>query len=192
MLPSSTLPQPFLADMKPKMLAGTNLARTLTSSGVDWVLVDCEHGNIADSQMHEAVTAIAAQSVSPLVRIPANQDWMVKRVLDAGAHGVMVPLLETAEEARQLVRNAKFPPRGRRGFGSPFPMQTFKDVNSAGQYLQEANDALLTIVQIETKQALANVDEIAAVDGIDCLFVGPFDLGINVRGMTSMINHGRG
>lgn len=78
------------------------------------------------------------------------------------------------------MRSAKFPPQGIRGFGSPFPMERFHPDLGAGDYLQQANDALLTIVQIETKEALENVDEIAAVPGIDVLFVGPFDLGNNV------------
>ena len=100
--------------------------------------------------------------------------------LDAGAHGVLVPLLYTADDAKKLVMSAKFPPQGQRGFGSPFPMASFSADLGAGDYLQQANDALLTIVQIETKEAVDNVDEIAATDGVDCLFVGPFDLGNNI------------
>lgn len=90
---------------------------------------------------------------------------------------IVVPLLRTVEEARQLVQSAKFPPLGRRGFGSPIAPERFNPVPSFTEYLQQANDALLTIVQIETKEALECVDEIAAVEGIDVLFVGPFDLG---------------
>ena len=84
---------------------------------------------------------------------------MVKRALDSGAHGIVVPLLYTAEDARKLVQAAKFPPQGQRGFGGPFSMGMF-DVQggmSGLQYLQQANEALLTIVQIETKEALENV-----------------------------------
>jgi len=145
--------------------------------------------------MHEAVPAIAACGVSPIVRIADNQGFLVKSklpelivlqrlirigALDAGAHGVLIPLLYTAEDAKKLVLSAKFPPQGQRGFGSPFPMATFSAELGASDYLQQANDALLTIVQIETKEAIENLDEIAAVDGIDCLFVGPFDLGNNI------------
>jgi len=130
--------------------------------------------------MHNAVPTIAACGVSPIVRIPDNQGWMVKRALDAGAHGVLVPLLYTVEDAKRLVVSAKFPPQGQRGFGSPFPQERFDPSLGATDYLQQANDALLTIVQIETKEALENVDAIAAVPGIDILFVGPFDLGNNI------------
>ncbi|KAK6842676.1 HpcH/HpaI aldolase/citrate lyase family protein [Apiospora arundinis] len=134
---------------------GANISRTLArSAGIDWVMVDCEHGNIDDAAMHDAVPAIAGCGVSPLVRLPDMQGWMIKRALDAGAHGILIPLLRTAEEARQIVRAAKFPPT--------------------------ANESLLTMVQIETKEALDAVEEIAAVPGIDLLFVGPFDLGNNI------------
>lgn len=97
--------------------------------------------------------------------------------MDAGAHGVLVPLLYTVEDAERLVLAAKFPPQGKRGFGSPFPMERFHPSLGSSEYLSQANDALLTIVQIETQEALNSVDAIAAVPGIDVLFVGPFDLG---------------
>ena len=126
---------------------------------MDWICVDCEHGNIADQEMHESVAAIASCGVSPIVRVPDNQGWMVKRALDCGAHGIIVPLIYTADDVKKLVQSAKFPPIGQRGFGSPFSMGMF-DVQGAMtglQYLQQANEALVTIVQIETKEALENV-----------------------------------
>lgn len=165
------------------MLPGTHLARTLASTGANWVCIDCEHGQLSDSHMHDSVVAISGiPSCSPIIRIPAAQPWMVKRAVDAGAHAIMVPLLQTAAEAKDFVRATKFPPRGMRGFGSPFPMGAFKTEKEmdAVQYLQEANDAIVTIVQIETREALANIKEIAAVEGVDVLFVGPFDLGNNI------------
>ena len=114
---------------------------------------------ITDAQMHESVAAIASCGVSPIVRIPDNQGWMVKRALDSGAHGIVVPLLYTADDARKLVQSAKFPPVGQRGYGSPFSMGMF-DVQggmSGLQYLQQSNESLVTIVQIETREAFENV-----------------------------------
>ncbi|KAF2234834.1 2,4-dihydroxyhept-2-ene-1,7-dioic acid aldolase [Viridothelium virens] len=173
-----------------QMLPGRNVSRALASSGLDWICVDCEHGNVDDAAMHEAVAAIASTGTSPLVRIPGAEGWMVKRALDSGAHGVVVPLLQTAAEVTQLVRSAKFPPRGVRGFGSPFPMGAFSAAAAASssdvaalsqsEYLAQANEALLTIIQIETAEALGAVDEIAEINGVDVLFVGPYDLGINI------------
>ena len=182
-----------------QMLPGGNLSRVIARAGFDWVCVDCEHGNVAgivpplqpqaisnirtlDHQMHESVAAIASCGASPLVRIPANEGWMVKRALDSGAHGIVVPLLYTADDARALVQSAKFPPVGRRGYGSPFTMGSFAIEGdlSGLEYLQNANESLLTIVQIETKEAFQNLDEIAKVEGIDVLFIGPWDLGNNL------------
>ena len=99
--------------------------------------------------------------------------------LDAGAHGVVVPLIYTVDDAKRLVAFTKFPPEGQRGFGSPFSVQSFKD-EPLTEYLQKANSTLLTIVQIETKSAYENVREIAAIPGVDCLLIGPFDLGNNL------------
>ncbi|KAJ6445681.1 zinc-binding protein [Purpureocillium lavendulum] len=152
-----------------QMLPGANVSRLLARSGVDWVMVDCEHGNMDDGAMHDAVPAIAALGVSPLVRIPDLQSWMV-----------LVPLLRTVEQAKELVQAAKFPPMGRRGFGSPLSAERFSPMPSFTEYLQQANDALLTMVQIETREALDVVEDIAAVDGIDVLFIGPFDLGNSI------------
>ncbi|KAK0383156.1 hypothetical protein NLU13_9069 [Sarocladium strictum] len=161
-----------------QMIPGANVSRCLARAGADWVCVDCEHGNMDDAAMHDAVPAIVAAGVSPLVRIAGMESWMVKRALDCGAHGIVVPLIRSAEEARALVQAAKFPPWGRRGFGSPYSPASFGI--SSTEYLQQANHSLLTIVQIETKEALETVDEIAAVEGIDALFIGPVDLGNNI------------
>ncbi|KAF3043400.1 hypothetical protein E8E12_004912 [Didymella heteroderae] len=162
-----------------QMLPGTNHSRAIARSGVDWVCIDCEHGNIDDGAMHEAVIAIAREGVSPIVRIPANEAWMVKRALDAGAHGIIVPLIYTVDDAKRLVSSAKFPPEGSRGFGSPFSPHAFSG-EALTDYLQNANSSLQTIVQIETKSALESVREIAAIPGVDCLLIGPFDLGNNI------------
>ncbi|KAJ5992190.1 hypothetical protein N7451_007914 [Penicillium sp. IBT 35674x] len=163
-----------------QMLPGSNLSRTLARAGYDWVLVDCEHGNIDDAAMHEAIPAITSYGSSPIVRVPDFQSWMIKRALDAGAHGVLAPLVRTVEDAKAFVEAGRFPPQGRRGFGSPFPMDRFGPNVTATQYLKEANENILLSVQIETQEALEAVDEIAAIDGLDLLFVGPFDLGNNI------------
>ncbi|KAK4507076.1 hypothetical protein PRZ48_000810 [Zasmidium cellare] len=106
--------------------------------------------------------------------------------LDSGAHGIMVPLLKTVAEAEAVVKAAKFPSLGQRGWGSPFPVYGFpRSVNplvypSSAEYMQNANSSLVTAIQIETKEALDVVDELAVIPGIDVLFVGPFDLGSNL------------
>ncbi|KAI9827493.1 MAG: hypothetical protein M1832_004843 [Thelocarpon impressellum] len=122
-------------------LPGVSHARTMAGCGFDWVCVDTEHGNIDDGAMHDAVSAIAACGVSPLVRVPANEGWMVKRALDAGAHGIIVPLLYTADDARKLIASAKFPPHGNRGYGSPFSPAIF-GLSSGTDYRQQARDRM--------------------------------------------------
>ncbi|KAK3301097.1 Pyruvate/Phosphoenolpyruvate kinase-like domain-containing protein [Chaetomium fimeti] len=183
MLRSNRLKQVFDEGKRPawgfwQVLPGANMSRLLARSGVDWVIVDCEHGNIDDGAMHDAVPAIAAEGVSPIVRLPDTQPWMVKRALDTGAHGILVPLIRTVEEVKNLVAAAKFPPQGQRGFGSPLAIQTFGSGLSPTEYLQQANDSLLTMVQIETREALEAVEEIAPL--VDVVFVGPFDLGNSI------------
>ncbi|KZF22257.1 HpcH/HpaI aldolase/citrate lyase family protein [Xylona heveae TC161] len=160
-------------------LPGTNHSRALARSGFDWILVDMEHGNIDDGVMHESVAAIAACGASPIVRVAGNESWMVKRALDAGAHGVVIPLLCTVQDVRKAVSFTKYPPRGVRGFGPTFASQSFGNIPMM-EYLKQADEGILTVVQIETKEALADVDEIAKVPGLDVLFAGPFDLGINI------------
>jgi len=156
------------------------------------VIVDTEHGDIADAAMHVSVGAIAAQGVSPIIRIPAPENWLVKRALDSGAHGLLCPMMSTAEEARAFVSYTKFPVplakrvpgviSGVRGVGSPFAPAAFRQ--SQPEYTATANDNIFIAVQIETVEGLNNCEEIAKVDGIDMLFVGPNDLASSM-GYTS-------
>jgi len=174
---------------------GSNISRILARTpGVEWICIDCEHGNLSDDAMHESVAAVAACGVSPIVRIPEGQHWMIKRALDAGAHGIIVPLLETVQDAKNIAKYSKFPPQGNRGLGGALAMEKFtcgQDVSevSMADYYRDANDAILVCVQIETKSALACVDEIAAVEGIDVLLFGPNDLG-NQLGHPMVLNNG--
>ncbi|KAK3623596.1 hypothetical protein LTR22_024324 [Elasticomyces elasticus] len=159
-----------------QMLPGANLSRTIARTpNLDWICVDCEHGNISDD-----IAAIAACGVSPIVRVPEGQHWMIKRALDAGAHGIMVPLIRTVADAQNVASYSKFPPNGTRGLGSPFSMEKFHPELTQVQYFQQSNSATLVVLQIETREALENVEAIAAVEGVDCLLVGPHDLGNSI------------
>ncbi|KAF4466035.1 aldolase citrate lyase family [Fusarium albosuccineum] len=159
-------------------LPGYTLARTIAPLGEDWVLIDCEHGNIDDHNMYLQIGAISSSGVSPIVRVPASEPWMIKRALDAGAHAIMVPMCETKEQAEQIVQSAKYPsqhyPDAFRGTGAMFAPAAF---NLSGRdYLLKANDNVMICVQIESRKAVENVKEIASVEGIDMLFIGPNDL----------------
>jgi len=155
-------------------------------AGLDWVVVDTEH-SLGD---HQALVSILQATrigkVSPIVRVIVNEPQYFKKALDLGAAGVMVPQINTAEEAKQAVRYAKYPPEGIRGLargnwagGFGYEIET---------YLAEANCQGVVVIQIETRSALDHVEEIAAVDGVDALFIGPADLSCNL-GIPCDLDH---
>ncbi|RPA77078.1 Phosphoenolpyruvate/pyruvate domain-containing protein [Ascobolus immersus RN42] len=164
-------------------LPGAHLSHTLSRStpNLAWILLDMEHGHISDDAMHASILALAPTNVSSFVRVVEGSTANIKRAYDAGAHGVMVPLVESKSDAERAVRAAKFPRPGTKGGGGGRrgAHERFGLKNGV-EYLQQANDSLVLIVQIETREALEHVDEIAAVEGIDILFAGPFDLGNNI------------
>jgi len=153
-------------------LAATMAAEVAAASGVDWVLVDLEHGAGGEEQVSPTVVATGAYGVPTLVRIEAAERIRIGRALDAGVAGIMVPRLESAAEVEKVVRHFSYPPLGDRGVAS---------YNRAARWGLDP-EALLpvkmaaTIIQIETLGALAEVDQIANIDGVDLLFVGPLDL----------------
>jgi 2-keto-3-deoxy-L-rhamnonate aldolase RhmA len=169
--------------LKRELLCGTflNLGSSLTAeiaghAGFDWVLIDLEHGAGDRSEMLLQLQAIASTPAVPLVRIPWNDPVIFKRILDLGTSGIMVPFIQTAEEARKAVAAMRYPPDGIRGvavmnracgFGADFT-----------EYFKTANSKLLTLLQIESPTAVENIDAIAAVDGADVLFIGPMDLSV--------------
>lgn len=171
-------------------IPNTFLARTVAQASphLSWMVIDCEHGLIPlVPGAAECVTAIQGAvpngGPSAIVRIPAtgisaSSSWQIKHVLDGGARGVLVPLVSTAEKAREVVADSRFPPIGRRGFGSPFTHGIWGVTGS--EYLESANRDILVMVQIENKEAVDNVHAIAAVEGIDVLFIGPYDLSISL------------
>jgi 4-hydroxy-2-oxoheptanedioate aldolase len=168
-----------------------NLGSSLTAeiagkAGFDWLLVDLEHGM---GDRHDLVTqlqAIEATPSAPVVRIAWNDAVLFKRVLDLGVSGVMVPMVNSAEEARRAAAAMRFPPEGIRGVAR---MNRATDFGPGfGDYFKKANSNLLTIVQIETQAAVGNLDEIAAVEGVDVLFVGPLDLSVSL-GVPGQFDH---
>ncbi|KAL9480223.1 hypothetical protein ACSS6W_005009 [Trichoderma asperelloides] len=156
------------------------MAQIIALTGVDGIIIDCEHGNIGDDSMHNAVAAISALGVSPIIRIRGPAHDIIKRALDTGAHGIMVPQINNAEEARQIVQSSKFPPQGVRGQGSAFP--AIGHGLTTPEYMMSANETILTMIQIETRAGVENVDAIAAVPGVDMVFIGPNDLAQSILG----------
>ncbi|KFZ15987.1 hypothetical protein V501_02467 [Pseudogymnoascus sp. VKM F-4519 (FW-2642)] len=155
-------------------------AQIVALTGLDGIIVDCEHGHIGDDSMHNSVAAISALGVSPIIRIRGPAHDIIKRALDTGAHGIMVPQINNAEEAKQIVASTKFPPQGVRGQGSAFP--SIGHGITTPQYMQSANETVVTMIQIETREGVENVDAICAVPGVDLVFIGPNDLAQSLLG----------
>lgn len=155
-------------------------AQIVALTGLDGIILDCEHGHISDDAMHNSVAAISALGVSPVIRIRGPAHDIIKRALDTGAHGIMVPQINNAEEARQIVQSSKFPPQGVRGQGSAFP--AIGHGLTTPEYMLSADQTLVTMIQIETRAGVENVEEICAVPGVDLVFIGPNDLAQSLLG----------
>ncbi len=158
------------------MLPSPQLAEMLGAMGVDWVLLDCEHGSLSAQDVELMAMAAQASGMTPIARPATRGAGHILQVLDRGVLGVQVPHVVTAEDARAVVQAVKYHPLGRRGLAAGTRAANYDARGSMADYVRAANEATLVAVQIEDEAALANVDEIARVEGVDVLFVGPSDL----------------
>ncbi len=149
-------------------------AEMLSLVGYDFLLIDNEHGPASLSDSVALLHAMAATQTSSVMRVPWNDPVYLKRALDIGVEGVMIPAIETREQAEQAVRACRYPPAGFRG--SAYQVVRAGSYGMAPNYRETAADNLLIILQIESKRAVENIEAIAAVDGIDMLLIGPNDL----------------
>ena len=147
----------------------------LKNAGCEFVIFDMEHGGLSLEQFKTLSIISNSNKIAPFVRIPEIKYNYVARALDLGASGVMVPMVNTPDDAIKIVRSSKYPPQGKRGAGFGFAHDNYIN-QSPLSYIEKANNSLINIIQIETKQGLENVKEIASIDGVDCLWVGHFDL----------------
>lgn len=155
-------------------IASSFTAEILSSAGFDWLMLDMEHGPGDLLTLISQIHAMQGSTSVPLVRTPWNDFVAIKRILDAGAQGVLIPYVNNWTEAEQAVKACKYPLEGIRGVaGSP---RAAGYGQNPGQYLQRANDQILILIAIETPEALANLEEILSVDGLDGVFIGPMDL----------------
>lgn len=161
------------------------IAELLALQGFDFLVFDGEHGTIEPRDCEHLVRAAELRGPAPLVRVPANQPPVILRFLDTGAVGVHVPLVGSAEEAEAAVRAVKYWPRGTRGLAGV--RASSYGSTPVGEYTVQANEATMVVIQVETREAVERVDEIAAVDGVDVVFVGPTDLSqaYGVPGQTA-------
>jgi 4-hydroxy-2-oxoheptanedioate aldolase len=150
-------------------------AEIMAAQGYDSLTVDIQHGALDYADALAMLQAMRASGVVPLVRVPWNEPGIIMKALDAGAYGIICPMVNTRAEAEAFVAAVRYPPRGNRSFGPT------RAVFAAGaDYPARANDEILAFAMIETAEAVENVEAIAATDGLDALYIGPSDLTLGV------------
>lgn len=154
-------------------------ARVLARLGFDWLTVDMEHSAIDWSRAAALCAVVADAGCVPLVRVPEGNHYCIKRALDAGAWGIVVPMVDTPEQARAAIAAAKYPPLGNRSTGGG--MHSLNFAATAGEYYRRANDEILVVLQTESPAGVANAEAIYSLPGCDAIFVGPVDLEAMMR-----------
>jgi 2-keto-3-deoxy-L-rhamnonate aldolase RhmA len=165
----------------------SGIGRICGEAGAEYVVFDMEHTAWSIETIRNLIATTRASSALPFVRVPATEYHLMSRPLDAGAMGLMIPMVETVEQAELIVRSAKYPPDGARGcaFGVSHDDYTGGDVFAK---MKSANDEIFIMAQIETATGLENCEAIAAVEGIDCLWIGHFDLTASM-GIAAQFEH---
>lgn len=154
------------------------VAEICAGSGLDWMLIDMEHAPNGLESVLAQLQAVAAYPVTAVVRVPSNDAVLIKQVLDLGAQNILVPMVSSAAEAQAAVDAVRYPPRGRRGVGSALGRSA--RWNRVDGYLADADGHVSLFVQVETAAAVEAAGDIAAVDGVDGVFVGPSDLAASL------------
>jgi 2-keto-3-deoxy-L-rhamnonate aldolase RhmA len=160
-------------------------ALTLATAGFDFLWIEMEHGPITLESLRAILLATRGATAVPITRVPANEVWLAKRVLDEGSLGVVFPFTSTRELAERAVAACRYPPLGDRGFGPALAMSRYG--MGGPEYVQFANENVLVVVIIERREAIENIESIASVPGIGVLFVGVNDLSysLGVGGRTT-------
>lgn len=153
--------------------------RVLARMGFDWLTLDIEHAAVDWSQASMIFAAVADAGCVPLARVPEGSHHYIKRVLDAGAWGIVVPMVDTVEQAQIAIAAAKYPPIGNRSVGGGMHSMNFQA--SAGEYYEKANDEILVVLQTESPRGVKNAEAIYSLPGCDAIFVGPNDLRFQMR-----------
>lgn len=155
------------------MLPDALATEAVAGLGFDWVCIDMQHGGMDLETAVHMIRAVDLAGVTPVVRVPWNEPGIIGRVLDAGALGLIIPMIEDAADARGAVDAARYPPAGRRSFGP-----TRVGLRDGPGYFADADQRVAVIPMIETRGALDQVDAILAVEGVDAVFIGPYDLSV--------------
>ncbi len=177
----------YLSGMMVFEFFSTGMPAIAASAGADFLMYDMEHTGIGFETLRAQMAACRGLDIAPLVRVPTTEGNTIGQALDIGAHGVMVPMVETTKQARDLVCRAYYPPLGVRGTAFGIAHDDYCE-DAPSQIMKQANQRTLVIAMIETATGLANVEEIAAVDGIDVLWLGHFDLTSSM-GIAGQLDH---
>ena len=159
-------------------LANPYTAEILGGAGYDWLLIDGEHAPNDIPLMMAQLQALKGSSSHPVVRAPIGDTWPLKQILDIGAQTVLVPMIESGDQARAMVRAVRYPPHGIRGVGAALARASA--FNRIPDYLQTANDEICLLLQIESRAGLTALDDIATTEGVDGVFIGPADLAADM------------
>lgn len=160
-------------------LGSPDVAELMAHAGYDWLVIETEHNALEVAEIQHMLRAMNGAHAVPVVRLPSMNQVYIQRALDIGAMGIVVPMVKTAEEARAVVAATRYPPQGTCGFG---PLRASQYSYDFQDYFSRANDHILVVFIIETREAIDNINAIAAVEGVDVLFIGPADLSIAFGG----------
>ena len=155
------------------------------AAGYDFVFIDMEHGNYSMETVADLIRGCKSVGVAPVIRVPHLETHFISRVFDAGAEGIMVPMTSHREQAERIIQFSKYTPLGMRGFGNQTGQTDYKALKTL-DFMKEANEHTLIIAQIETKEAIDNIEEILDVKGIDVGLIGPNDLSISLGTVDQM------
>ena len=159
-------------------LASSYSAELCAGAGFDWLVIDAEHAPNDTRSILSQLQAMAPYDTQPVVRPPIGEVWLIKQVLDLGAETVLVPMVDTAEQARCIVASTRYPPRGVRGVGSGIARASRWGADR--DYLAQADARICVLLQIESRQGMDNLESIAATHGVDGIFIGPADLSASM------------
>jgi 2-dehydro-3-deoxyglucarate aldolase len=159
-------------------------AEILATAGFDWLFIDMEHSPLGTAEA-QAILQIAGEKADCILRVPLNDEIWIKKALDTGAAGILVPQVNTVEEAQRVVRFSKYPPQGARSIGAARAHAFGMKMN---EYYQRANNDTAVVIQAEHINAVKNIESIVAVEGIDAVLVGPFDLSSSM-GLMGQVDH---
>jgi 4-hydroxy-2-oxoheptanedioate aldolase len=164
-------------------LGSTTATEIAAGAGFDWLLIDMEHSANELPDVQDHLRAAVGGTAEAVVRIPWNESVLVKRMLDIGARSLMFPYVQNADEARRAVAATRYPPQGIRGFAGAARGSNYGRIKN---YAQKIHDEICVIVQVETPEAIRAIPDIAAVDGVDGVFIGPNDLAANMGHLGNM------